>query len=78
MLQVRYLRCVSHLSLLLLKMLSFRLNWLAYQARFARVELSRRAMHALGDSPCHFLAKHHVLRACLPLMAPFRAMLLTP
>ncbi len=38
---------------------------------------NRRAMHASSDSPCHLLAKHHVLRACFPLMAPFRTMLLT-
>jgi hypothetical protein len=34
-------------------------------------------MHASGDSPSHRLAKHHLLRACLPLMVPFRSMLLT-
>jgi hypothetical protein len=41
------------------------------------VGFNRRAMHASSDSPCHLLAKHHVLRACFPLMAPFRTMLLT-
>ena len=34
-------------------------------------------MHASGGSPCHSSAKPHLLRACLPLMAPFRTMLLT-
>src|SRR5438094_1921503 len=38
---------------------------------------TRRAMHASCESPCHLSAKHHVLRTCLPLMTPFRAMLLT-
>ena len=27
--------------------------------------------------PCHSSAKHHLLEACLPRMAPFRSMLLT-
>jgi len=38
---------------------------------------TRRAMHASGDAPCHASAKHHVLGACLSLIAPFRSMLLT-
>jgi len=45
---------------------------LTSQARFVRVGIPRRAMHASGDSPWHSSAKHHVLRACFPLMAPFR------
>ena len=56
----------------------FRFVWLTSQARYVRVRVSRRAMHASGDSPCHPSAKHHLLETCLLLMAPFRSMLLTP
>src|SRR5216683_1245260 len=38
---------------------------------------TRRAMHASCESPWHSLAKHHLLGACFPRMAPFRSMLLT-
>jgi hypothetical protein len=55
----------------------FGLDWLASQTRYARVSFPRRAIHASRDSPCHSSAKHHLLGACLPLMAPFRSMLLT-
>src|SRR6266481_3753758 len=55
----------------------FGLDWLTYQARYVRVPFSRRAMHTSGDSPYYLSAKHGVLRACLPLTAPFRSMLLT-
>ena len=55
----------------------FRFHWLTSQARYVRVRVDRRAMHASGDSPRRSSAKRHVLRACLPLMAPFRSMLLT-
>ena len=55
----------------------FRWHWLTYQTRYVRVHVSRRAMHASGDSPCRSSAKHHLLRACLPRMVPFRSMLLT-
>src|SRR6266446_3444246 len=34
-------------------------------------------MHASCESPWHALAKHHLLGACFPRMAPFRSMLLT-
>ena len=50
---------------------------LTYQARYVRVAIPRRTMHASCESPCHLSAKHHILGACLPLMAPFRSMLLT-
>ena len=50
----------------------FRVYWLTYQARYVRVCLSRRAMHASCESPWHFSAKRHVLGACFSLMAPFR------
>ena len=53
-------------------------DWLTSQTRYVRVRVPRRAMHASGDSPWHSSAKHHLLRACLPLMVPFRTMLLTP
>jgi hypothetical protein len=53
-------------------------DWLTSQTRSVRVWVTRRAMRASGDSPWRSSAKHHLLRACLPLMAPFRAMLLTP
>ena len=55
----------------------FGLDWLTSQARSVRVPFSRRAMHTSGDSPYYLSAKHGVLRACLPLTAPFRSMLLT-
>ena len=50
---------------------------LTSQARYVRVGVPRRAMHASGDSPCHLSAKHRVLETCLLLTAPFRSMLLT-
>ena len=55
----------------------FRCDWLTYQARYVRVVLTRRAIHASYESPWHSLAKHHLLEACFLLMAPFRSMLLT-
>jgi hypothetical protein len=54
-----------------------RLDWLASEARDARVAVTRRALPASGESPCHLFVTHHVLRTCLPLMTPFRARLLT-
>src|SRR5882672_11633215 len=56
----------------------FRCIRLTYQARYVRVVLPRRAMHASGDSPWHSLAKHCVLETCFLLTVPFRGMLLTP
>jgi hypothetical protein len=56
----------------------FRLVWLPYQARYVRVGLSRRAMHASYASPWHPFAKQHVLEACFLLMPPLRSLLLTP
>jgi hypothetical protein len=53
------------------------LDWLAYQVRYARGSLSRRAMRASGDSPSHLSAKRHLLGTSLRLMASFRGMLLT-
>ena len=50
----------------------FRVYWLTSQARYVRVSLPRRAMHASCESPWHLSAKHHVLGACFSLMAPFR------
>jgi hypothetical protein len=50
---------------------------LTSQARYVRVPVPRRAIHASGDSPWHLSAKHHVLETCLLLMTPFRSMLLT-
>src|SRR5438445_119996 len=50
---------------------------LTSQARYVRVGVPRRALHASGDSPCHLSAKHRVLGTCLPLTAPFSSMLLT-
>src|SRR5262245_42324214 len=55
----------------------FGFDWLAYQGRYARVRIHRRAMHASGDSPYRSSAKHHLLETSLPLMVPFRVMLLT-
>ena len=49
-----------------------RVYWLTSQARYVRVCLSRRAMHASCESPWHVSAKRHVLGACFSLMAPFR------
>ena len=65
-------RCYSRL-----RACRFRLDWLTSQARSVRGHLSRRAMHASGESPWHLSAKHCFLETCLPLTAPFRAMLLT-
>jgi len=50
----------------------FWLHWLTSQARYVRVSLHRRAMHAFCESPWYLSAKHHVLGACFSLMAPFR------
>src|SRR5215471_14398369 len=50
----------------------FRVDWLTSQARYVRVCISRRAIHASCESPWHFSAKRHVLGACFSLMAPFR------
>jgi len=55
----------------------FELDWLTCEARYVRVGLSRRAMHASGDSPWRPSAKQHVLEACFLLMPSFRSMLLT-
>src|SRR6266849_10837728 len=55
----------------------FRCDWLTSQARYVRVHFPRRALHASCESPWHSLAKHHLLGACFPRMAPFRSMLLT-
>jgi len=57
--------------------LGFGLDWLTSQARYVRVSVPRRAMHASCESPWHLSAKHCVLKTCLLLTAPFRAMLLT-
>jgi hypothetical protein len=55
----------------------FRLCWQTPEVRCVWVVLPRRAMHASCDSPWHCSAKHHLLRAYLPRMMPFRGMLLT-
>jgi hypothetical protein len=67
----------QHWSLLSRVSHEFRLYWLTSQTRYVRVYVPRRTMHASGDSPYRSSAKHHLLRACLSLMAPFRSMLLT-
>ena len=54
-----------------------KLDGLISQARSVRGHVSRRAMHASGDSPWHSSAKHHILEACFFRMTPFRSMLLT-
>ena len=54
-----------------------KLDRLTSQARSVRGHVSRRAMHASGDSPWHSSAKHHILEACFFRMTPFRSMLLT-
>jgi hypothetical protein len=54
-----------------------RLDELTSQARYVRGHVSRRAMHASGDSPWHSSAKHHILEACFFRITPFRSMLLT-
>ena len=54
-----------------------RLDRLTSQARSVRGHVSRRAMHASGDSPWHSSAKHHILEACFFRMTPFKSMLLT-
>ena len=50
----------------------FWLRWLTSQARYVRVYIPRRAMHASCESPWHCSAKHHILGACFSRMAPFR------
>ena len=54
-----------------------KLDRLTSQARYVRGHVSRRAMHASGDSPWHASAKHHILAACFFRMTPFKGMLLT-
>jgi len=56
---------------------SILVDWLTSQARYVRVWVSRRTMHASCKSPCHLSAKHCILETCLFLTAPFRTMLLT-
>ena len=53
------------------------LDWLTQKVRCVRGSVSRRAMHASGDSPSHLSAKHHLLATYLRLMVSFRGMLLT-
>jgi len=36
-------------------------GWLTYQARYVRVTIPRRAMHASFGSSCHLSAKHRLL-----------------
>jgi len=55
----------------------FKIDWLTYQARYVRVTIPRRAMHASCGSSCHLSAKHRLLDTCFLLTVPFRAMLLT-
>src|SRR5713226_2071309 len=55
----------------------FWIGWLTYQARYVRVTIPRRAMHASFGSSCHLSAKHRLLDTCFLLTVPFRAMLLT-
>ena len=63
---------VPHWSILPLYRGGFWLHWLTSQARYVRVYLPRRAMHASYESPWHFSAKRDLLTACFPLMARFR------
>src|SRR5713101_325186 len=56
----------------------FRCIRLTSQARYVRVVLPRRALHASCASPWHSFAKHCVLETCFLLTVPFRGMLLTP
>ena len=44
----------------------FQFSWLTYQARYVRVQVPRRAMHASCESPWHSLAKQPPLGALLP------------
>ena len=55
----------------------FWVGWLTYQARYVRVTIPRRALHASCGSSCHLSAKHRLLDTCFLLTVPFRAMLLT-
>ena len=54
-----------------------RLDRLTSQARYVRVHVYRRALHASGDAPWHSSAQHHLVEACFFRMTPFRSMLLT-
>ena len=71
------LRCTGPILLASCRMM-ISVDWLTSQTRSVRVWVHHRAMRASGDSPWRSSAKRHLLRACLPLMAPFRTMLLTP
>src|SRR5260370_1216581 len=51
---------------------SILVDWLTSQARYVRVWVSRRTMHASCKSPCHLSAKRCILGACFPLTTPFR------
>ena len=69
---LQYKGAVLHRPILPRLCSGFWLRWLTSQARFVRVYIPRRAMHASCESPWHFSAKHHILGACFSRMAPFR------
>jgi hypothetical protein len=50
----------------------FQLSWLTYQARYVRVQVPRRAMHASCESPWHSLAKRTRLGGLLPPQVAFQ------
>ena len=50
----------------------FQFSWLTYQARYVRVQVPRRAMHASCESPWHSLAKRTRLGGLLPPQAAFQ------
>ena len=50
----------------------FRFSWLTYQARYVRVQVPRRAMHASCESPWHSLAKRTRLGGLLPPQVAFQ------
>ena len=68
----------GHWSVLSPLVYDFGLAWLTSQTRSVRGSVPRRALpRSSSDSPYRSSATHHLLRACLPLMAPFKSMLLT-
>ena len=50
----------------------FQFSWLTYQARYVRVQVPRRAMHASCESPWHSLAKRTRLGGLLPPQVAFQ------
>src|SRR5712692_2833958 len=57
--------------------ISTAMGWVYLNDIHVMVHFTRSDLHASCESPWHSLAKHRLLGACFPRMAPFRSMLLT-